>query len=61
MKKYRFYMKGGNAIDAATTTNKDWGYKPVPGKGGASTNSVITEAMFIKELKELMIRGAVNA
>ena len=60
MKKNRFYTKGSNAIDAATTTNKDWGYKPVPGKFGASTNSEITDKMFAKELK-LMSGGAVNA
>ncbi len=27
----------------ATTTNKDWGFIPVPGKGGATLNSTIPE------------------
>lgn len=27
-----------NAIDPATTTSKDFGFKPVPGKGGNTTN-----------------------
>ena len=60
MKKRRF-TRGSNAIDAATTTNKDWGFKPVPGKGGASTNSEIPDWMFEKELKERKNGGAVNA
>lgn len=32
---------GGNAIDPASTTNGKWGYKPVPGKGGKTTNASI--------------------
>ena len=27
----------------ATTTNKDWGFIPVPGKGGKTTNATIPE------------------
>lgn len=27
----------------ATTTNKDWGFKPVPNKGGKTTNAEIFE------------------
>lgn len=32
---------GSNSIDPATTTSKNWGFKPVPSKGGATTNSEI--------------------
>ena len=50
-----------NAIDPATTTSKDFGFKPVPGKGGATTNFVIPEWMFAKELEEYRNGGVVNA
>lgn len=29
---------GSNAIDPATTTSKNWGFHPVPGKGGDTRN-----------------------
>ena len=32
------FTKMSNAIDPATTTSKDFGYKPIPGKGGKTTN-----------------------
>lgn len=38
---------GSNAIDPASTTNGKWGFKPVPGKGGKTTNAII----FTKEDK----------
>jgi hypothetical protein len=44
----------------ATTTNKDWGFIPVPGKGGNTTNAEIPEWMFKRELEE-MEGGVVNA
>lgn len=44
----------------ATTTNKDWGFIPVPNKGGKTTNFEIPEWMFQRELEELK-GGAVNA
>lgn len=44
----------------ATTTNKDWGFIPVPGKGGNTTNAEIPEWMFKRELEDLE-GGAVNA
>ena len=44
----------------ATTTNKDWGYNPVPNKGGNTTNAEIPEWMFQRELED-MEGGAVNA
>lgn len=39
---------GSNAIDPASTTNGKWGYKPVPNKGGKTTNASI----FSKEDKK---------
>lgn len=50
-----------NAIDPATTTSKDWGFKPIAGKGGATTNFVIPEWMFKRELEEYENGGIVNA
>ena len=44
----------------ATSTNKDWGFKPVPNKGGATTNFEIPEWMFMRELEE-MEGGVVDA
>lgn len=43
MKKRKLQTIGSNSIDPATTTNKDWGFKPVPNKGGKTTNCVIPE------------------
>ena len=60
MRKHKFKTIGSNAIDPASTTNKDWGYIPVPNKGGVTTNSAITEKMFQKEL-ELMKGGVLDA
>ena len=50
---------GSNAIDPATTTNKKWGFHPVPNKGGATTNFEIPEWMFKSEVEE-MEGGVVN-
>lgn len=61
MKKNRRINRGTNAIDPATTTNKDWGYIPVPNKGGKTTNFEIPEWMFDRELEEYRNGGAVNA
>lgn len=41
IKKNGRIIKATNAIDPATTTNKNWGYIPVPNKGGQTTNSEI--------------------
>ena len=62
MKKNRKINRATNAIDPATTTNKDWGFTPVPNKGGKTTN-------YDAELKDAECRkiifgengGAVNA
>lgn len=61
MKKNRRINRGTNAIDPATTTNKDWGHIPVPNKGGKTTNFEIPEWMFDRELEEYRNGGAVNA
>ena len=34
-------MRMNNAVEPATTTNKDWGYIPCPYKGGKTLNSRI--------------------
>lgn len=60
MKKRRMKTIGSNAIDPATTTSKDWGFIPVSGKGGKTTNALIPEWMFKRELEDLM-GGAENA
>ena len=61
MKKRRLQKIGSNGIDPATTTNKNWGFKPVPNKGGATTNFEIPEWMFKRELEEYLNGGVVNA
>lgn len=38
MKKNRKHTKPTYWGMDATTTNKDWGFSPVPGKGGKTTN-----------------------
>ena len=60
-KNYKKVNKLTNALDPASTTNKDFGFIPVPGKGGNTTNAVIPEWMFQRELNDLMEGGAVNA
>lgn len=59
-KNYKKLTKLNNAVDPATTTSKDWGFIPVSGKGGKTTNALIPEWMFKRELEE-MEGGAVNA
>ena len=56
-------IRGGKypiGFDSATSTSEDFGYKPVPGKGGATTNFEIPEWMFERELKE-MKEGIIHA
>ena len=38
---------------AATTTSWDWGFKPVPNKGGATRNHEIQESMIQREIREM--------
>ena len=37
---------------AATTTSKDWGFGPVPCKGGSTHNHEIQESMIQREMRE---------
>ena len=37
----------------ATTTAKDWGFGPVPGKGGITRNHEIQESMIQREMREM--------
>ena len=60
-KNYKKITKLTNAIDAASTTAKDWGFAPVPGKGGNTANSDIPDWMFQRELEDMKEGGAVNA
>lgn len=57
MKKNRRTNRATNAIDPATTTNKDWGYIPVPNKGGKTTNFEIPPELFKRELAEYLEGG----
>lgn len=38
---------------AATTTSWDWGFKPVPGKGGKTRNGEGSDTIIYREEKEL--------
>jgi hypothetical protein len=58
--KFKNQTCGSNAVDPASTTSKDWGFIPVSGKGGMTTNSTITEKMFQKELA-ILKEGSENA
>lgn len=60
-KNYKKVTKLTNALDPASTTNKDWGFIPIPGKGGNTTNAEIPDWFFIRELEDLKEGGAVNA
>lgn len=51
-KNYKKITKLTNFIDPATTTAKNWGFAPVPGKGGNTTNAEISDWMFKRELEE---------
>lgn len=42
MRKFKNRIFGTNAVERSTTTNKDWGFKPVPNKGGKTSNATIT-------------------
>ena len=59
-KKNKRIIKGTNAIDPATSTSKNWGFTPVPNKGGNTTNFVIPEWMFERELND-MKEGIIHA
>ena len=40
------------AVMGATTTSKDWGFGPIPGKGGHTRNSLVGDTMIHREMKE---------
>ena len=50
-----------NAVDPATTTAKNWGFIPVPCKGGKTTNGEIPAELFKRELAEYLNGGIENA
>ena len=60
-KNYKKVTKLTNAIDPATSTGKDFGFIPIPGKGGKTTNFEIPDWMFQRELADMMEGGAENA
>jgi hypothetical protein len=51
-KNYKKLTKLTNAIDPATTTAKNWGFAPVPGKGGTTTNTEIPDWAFLRAMEE---------
>lgn len=53
MKKKRRTKRATYCGMAASTTAKDWGFKPVPGKGGKTTNHEIQESMIQREMREM--------
>ena len=65
MKKRKMQTIGRNSIDPATSSPV-WGnspykrYKGVAGKGGCTTNALIPEWMFERELED-MKEGRLNA
>ena len=61
MKKNRTINRATNATDPATTKNKNWGFIPVPNKGGKTTNFVIPPDMFKRELEEYLRGGVYDA
>lgn len=48
-----FNIKATNAIDPATSTARNFGFRPIPGKGGKTTNFSIPEWMFDRELADM--------
>ena len=60
MKKNRRFTNPTNAVDPATTTAKNWGFVPVAGKGGKTTNAEMPD-VFKRELAEYLNGGIANA
>lgn len=53
-KKIKQKLRRRSAWDiAATTTSHDWGFKPIPGKGGMTQNHEIQESMIQRELRKM--------
>lgn len=53
-RRKRKIIRMTNAIDGATSTGKNFGFYPVSGKGGKTTNYLIPEWMFDRELEDMM-------
>lgn len=52
MKKKRRTKRATYWGMAANTTSKDWGFGPIPGKGGKTTNCEGSDTIIHRELKE---------
>ena len=52
MKKKRRTKRATYWGMAANTTSKDWGFGPIPGKGGKTTNYEGSDTIIHRELKE---------
>lgn len=48
-KNYKKLIRMNNAIDPATTTARNFGFHPIPGKGGKTTN--YDETLSINETR----------
>lgn len=53
MKKKRRTKRASYWGMGATTTAKHWGFWPIPGKGGKTTNHEIQESMIQREMREM--------
>ena len=51
-KNYKKITKLTNSIESASTTAKDWGFAPVPGKGGKTTNTASPEWASYRAIEE---------
>lgn len=56
----RRVIRATNSVNPATTTSANFGFKPVPNKGGKTTNFEIPENMFKRELEEMQ-KGILHA
>lgn len=57
-KKFKNKPAGSNAVDGATTTHRNFGFRTIPGKGGKTNNASIPEAAFKRELKDMKEEAA---
>lgn len=44
-----------NSVDRSGSTNRSFGFVPVPGKFGETTNYEIPEWIFDREIEELLL------
>ena len=53
MKKfYKKILKANNAVDPATSTSRNFGFGPISGKGGKTTNATIPSAEEMSKRKK---------